>query len=119
MPGVIFLIAAFSVHCSDLALCAPAICTGDLNELTRQPHSIHKPPGCIGVFECQPARVSHEIGGRAMPAVDIFIAVMGLAERRKPGGCLAAVGRMHAIVLVGSENERDRVGLAQDTLLTG
>lgn len=54
-----------------------------------------------------------------MPAVDIFIAVMGLAERRKPGGCLAAVGQMHAIVLVGSENERDRVGLAQDTLLTG
>lgn len=96
-----------------------AICTGDLNELTRQPHSIHKPPGCIGVFESQPARVSREIGGRAMPTVDIFIPVMGLAERSKPGGCLAAVGRMHAVVLVGSENERDRVGLAQDKLLTG
>lgn len=118
MPGVIFLIAAFSVRCSDLALCAPAICTGDLNELTRQPHSIHKPPGCIGVFECQRARVSREIGGRYARRRN-FHSTNGAGERSKPGGCLAAVGRMHAIVLVGSENERDRVGLAQDKLLTG
>lgn len=65
-----------------------AICTGDLNELTRQPHSIHKPPGCIGVFESQPARVSREIGGRAMPAVDIFIALMGLASAASPAAAL-------------------------------
>lgn len=58
-----------------------------------------------------------EIGGRAMSAVDIFIAIIRLAERSKPGGCLAALGRMHAVVLVGSENERDLVGLAQDKLL--
>nr|WP_247523019.1 hypothetical protein [Bradyrhizobium sp. 145] len=52
-----------------------------------------------------------------MSAVDIFIAIIRLAERSKPGGCLAALGRMHAVVLVGSENERDLVGLAQDKLL--
>lgn len=66
-----------------------------------------------------PARASREIGGRAMSAVDILIAVIGLAERSKPGGCLAAVGRMHAVVLDGSENEGDWVGLARDKLLIG
>ncbi len=110
---------AFSVRCSDLALCAPAICTGDLNELTRQPHSIHKPPGCIGVFECQPARVSREIGGRAMPAVNIFIAVVGLAERSKPGAALRPWAGCTRWSLLEVRNERDRVGLGQDKLLTG
>lgn len=54
-----------------------------------------------------------------MSAVDILIAVIGLAERSKPAGCLAAVGRMHVVVLDGSENEGDWVGLARDKLLIG
>lgn len=54
-----------------------------------------------------------------MPAVDIFMAVVGLAERSKPGAALRPWAGCTRSSLLEVRNERDRVGLGQDKLLTG